>query len=135
MKPITKILNERDKILFEKALKFYFFTRQQDINKLNSELIERFRYAGRIAWSLIITYIKEDKLKIEYMDFLNDELRTLMGIDQALLSPLMIQPGEIDEISFSDRMKIKVYDMDEEQDLEIRYDPQQNRVIAEYLGQ
>jgi hypothetical protein len=134
MKPITKILNERDKILFEKALKFYFFTRQQDINKLNSELHERFRYAGSVAWSLIITYIKEDQLKIEYMDFLNDELRTLRGIEPKELSPLMIQPAEIDEIAFSDRMKIKVYDMDEEKDLAIKYDPEKNTVIAEYLA-
>lgn len=134
MKPITKILNERDKILFEKALKFYFFTRQQDINKLNSELHDRFRYAGSVAWSLIITFIKEDKLKIEYMDFLNDELRTLRGLEPQNLSPLMIQPAEIDEITFSDRMKIKVYDMDEEKDLAIKYDPENNTVIAEYLA-
>ncbi|MFN1834512.1 hypothetical protein AB2B38_004565 [Balneola sp. MJW-20] len=132
MKPYTKILNDRDKILFEKALKFYFFSRQQDANKLNSELRERFRYAGQVAYSLIITYLKEDRLRIEYMDFLNDEIKTLRSVDADLLKQLMIQPDEIDEIEFNQSVSIKVHDMDEGADVVITYDPEAGMIRATY---
>lgn len=123
MDTITKILNDRDKILFEKALKFYFYARQQDVRKLNSQLQERFSYAGSVAYSLIITFIREDSLKLEYMDFLNDELKTMHGLDDELLEPLMIKPHEIDEIEFNQEIAIKVFDEDTGNDLQIIYEP------------
>ncbi|HET8864494.1 MAG TPA: hypothetical protein VFM80_02280, partial [Gracilimonas sp.] len=94
MDTITKILNDRDKILFEKALKFYFYARQQDVGKLNSQLQNRISYAGQVAYSLIITFIREESLKLEYMDFLNEELKTMQQLDAELLEPLMIKPGQ-----------------------------------------
>jgi|AntRauTorckE6833_2_1112554.scaffolds.fasta_scaffold00121_31 hypothetical protein len=126
MDTITKILNDRDKILFEKALKFYFYARQQDVRKLNSELQERFSHAGRVAYSLIITFIREGSLKIEYMDFLNEELKTMRNLDAEFLEPLMIKPHEIDEIEFNEEIAIKVYDEDSQADLKISYEPTNN---------
>ncbi|MGN8224823.1 hypothetical protein [Gracilimonas sp. BCB1] len=125
MKSITKILNDRDKILFEKALKFYFYTRQQDVRKLNSQLQQRFSYAGQVAYSLIITYIREGNLKLEYMDFLNEELKTMRGLDSEFLEPLMIKPHEIDEIEFNQEISIKVFDEDNDTDIQISYDSEQ----------
>lgn len=122
MDTITKILNDRDKILFEKALKFYFYARQQDVHKLNSQLQERFSYAGQVAYSLIITFLREGNLKLEYMDFLNEELKTMRGLDTEFVEPLMIKPNEIDEIKFNQEISIKVYDEDSESDLKITYD-------------
>ncbi|MBO6587246.1 MAG: hypothetical protein JJ953_14140 [Gracilimonas sp.] len=126
MKSITKILNDRDKILFEKALKFYFYTRQQDVRKLNSQLQQRFSYAGQVAYSLIVTYIREGNLKLEYMDFLNEELKTMRGLDSEFLEPLMIKPHEIDEIEFSQEISIKVFDEDNDTDIRIIYSPDQS---------
>ncbi len=123
MESITKILNDRDKILFEKALKFYFYARQQDVRKLNSQLQQRFSYAGQVAYSLIITYIREGNLKLEYMDFLNEELKTMRGLDSEFLEPLMIKPHEIDEIEFNQEISIKVFDEDNDTDLRIIYSP------------
>lgn len=123
MNTITKILNDRDKILFEKALKFYFYARQQDVRKLNSQLQERFSYSGSVAYSLIITFIREGNLKLEYMDFLNEELKTMHGLDDELLEPLMIKPHEIDEIEFNEEIAIKVFDEDTGHDLQIIYEP------------
>lgn len=128
MDTITKILNDRDKILFEKALKFYFYARQQDVRKLNSQLQERFSYAGSVAYSLIITFIREESLKLEYMDFLNEELKTMRGLDGELLKPLMIKPNEIDEIEFNQKIMIKVFDEDTGNDLKIVYEPKNNVV-------
>lgn len=126
MKSITKILNDRDKILFEKALKFYFYTRQQDVRKLNSQLQQRFSYAGQVAYSLIVTYIREGNLKLEYMDFLNEELKTMRGLDSEFLEPLMIKPHEIDEIEFNQEISIKVFDEDNDTDIRIIYSPDQS---------
>lgn len=134
MDSITKILNDRDKILFEKALKFYFYSRQQDVRKLNSQLQERFSYAGQVAYSLIVTFMREGNLKLEYMDFLNEELKTMRGLEPELLEPLMIKPDEIDEIEFNQKIGIKVFDEDNNRDLEIRYEPEQNTVKLVALG-
>lgn len=128
MDTITKILNDRDKILFEKALKFYFYARQQDVRKLNSQLQERFSYAGSVAYSLIITFIREDSLKLEYMDFLNEELKTMHGLDDGLLEPLMIKPHEIDEIEFNQEIAVKVFDEDTGNELQIIYEPA-NKIV------
>lgn len=123
MKTCSKILNDRDKLLFEKALKFYFYARQQDVGALNSELQERFNYAGQVAYSLIITYIREGSLKLEYMDFLNEEIKTMRSLDKKFLKPLMIKPSEIDEIEFNQTVKLKFYDEDDQQDYAVIYDP------------
>lgn len=128
MDTITKILNDRDKILFEKALKFYFYARQQDVGKLNSQLQNRISYAGQVAYSLIITFIREESLKLEYMDFLNEELKTMQQLDAELLEPLMIKPGQIDEIKFNQKLVIKVFDEDTGNDLQIVYESE-NSVV------
>ncbi|MEX2363552.1 MAG: hypothetical protein WD597_08010 [Balneolaceae bacterium] len=117
-------MNERDKILFEKALKFYFFSRQQDVRKLNSELQARFRYSGQVAYSLIVTFINEGNLKIEYMDFLNQEIKTMSSLDSALFEKMQIKPQEIDEIELNQHISLKVYDEDRDVDLEITYQPE-----------
>ncbi len=124
MNSFTKILNDRDKTLFEKALKFYFYTRQQDVRKLNSELQDRFSYAGKVAYSLIITFIREGRLRLEYMDFLNEELKTMRSLEDTVLEPLMIKPHEIDEIEFSQTITLKVFDEDSRTNLRIIYNPE-----------
>jgi hypothetical protein len=134
MKSITKILNDRDKILFEKALKFYFYTRQQDVRKLNSQLQQRFSYAGQVAYSLIITYIREGNLKLEYMDFLNEELKTMRRLGSEFLEPLMIQPHEIDEIEFNQEISIKVFDEDNDTNIRISYSPDNSVAKLEPMG-
>lgn len=128
MDTITKILNDRDKILFEKALKFYFYARQQDISKLNSQLQERFSYAGSVAYSLIITFLREGSLKLEYMDFLNEELKAMHKLEDEFMEPLMIKPHEIDEIEFNQEIALKVFDEDTGDDLRIVYEPK-NKVV------
>lgn len=129
MEPVTKLLNERDKILFDKALKFYFFSRQQDIRRLQNSLQKRLNYTGSVAYSLLITYIREGKFKLEYMDFLNEELKTLLSLDSNLFKKLHIKPGEIDEIELNEKIQLKFYDEDLGTDLLMEYRPQQLSVV------
>ncbi|MTI89142.1 MAG: hypothetical protein FH748_14390 [Balneolaceae bacterium] len=128
MQPVTKILNEPNKVLFDKAIKFYFFSRQQDIKKLNSAFQKRLSYSGQVAYSLIITYMREGVLKLEYMDFLNEELKTLLQVDPSHFESLHIKPDEIDEIELNQKVTIKVFDEDANKELKLIYFPDHNKV-------
>ncbi|XWN37638.1 MAG: hypothetical protein ROO71_01675 [Balneola sp.] len=121
MKSTTKILNDRDKILFEKALKFYFFARQVDSKRLSHDVSERLYYTGSVAYSLVITYAKSGSLKIEYMDFLNQELKTMLSSGDKVYEPLQIKPAEIDGIELMKKTKISFFDEDENSDSELIY--------------
>jgi len=128
MQPTTKILNDRDKILFEKALKFYFFARQIDSKRLSKDVGERLQYVGSVAYSLIITYAKSGSLKIEYMDFLNQELKLMLGSDNNEYAKLQIKPREIEEIELMKETKISFFDEDENSDSLLIYYPERNFV-------
>lgn len=132
MQSISKILNERDKVLFEKALKFYFFARQTDLKRLPKDLFKRIHYSGTVAYSLIITYAKSGSLKIEYMDFLNQELKQFLSTPKKTFKELQIQPDEIDDIELMEETKFNFYDEDEESDCRIIYNPSLNKISLEY---
>lgn len=128
MKPTKKILNERDKVVFNKALKVYFFSRQQGIRKLNTDLQERFRYTGSVAYSLIVNFILKDKLEVEFMDFLNMEIKKLQSLNSGLLDPLQVQPAEIALIELNKKIDLQVFDEVEKRNITISYLPENNLV-------
>lgn len=125
MKPITKILNARDKVLFEKALKVYIFSRQQGVSNLEPDLKERLSYSGTIAYSLITTFIKKGTLRIEYMDFLNEELKKLNTANKFMFKTLQVLPNEIDEISLYNNFSLSFFDEDEQCKIILTYDSNQ----------
>jgi len=118
MKPIRKILNETDKVIFEKALKIYLFSRQHDVSKLQDDLKQRIRHLRNVAYSLIIRFLREDTFHFEYMDFINDELKKLRSLPD-YTSGLMIKPGEVDEIQLQEPARFLF--RDEEDELEIKF--------------
>lgn len=125
MNPVVKILNDRDKILFEKALKFYFFARQRGVNELPEDLAQRISYSGTVAYSLIITFVKENALKIEYMDFLNEEWKNLRSVKPSFFKSLQVKPDEIDELELSETVELSFFDEDEGMDLMLQYIPKE----------
>lgn len=127
MKDNSKILNERDKVLFEKALKLYIFARQIDIKKLKTNLAERLHYTGSVAYSLIITFARTGNLKIEYMDFLNEELKTMLAIPESDFAKLQIKPREIDDIELMSETKLSFFDEDENKTISLVYFTDQSR--------
>lgn len=133
MKPITKILNDKDKVLFEKALKAYIFSRQRGVSSLEPDLKERFSYSGTIAYSLIITFIKTGSFKIEYMDFLNEELKKLNTVNNSFFEPLQVLPNEIDEISLSNNFSLIFFDEDEQSKVMLSYDSNSPTVVLKPL--
>jgi len=130
MKPIRKILNETDKVIFEKALKIYLFSRQHDVSKLQDDLKQRIRYLRNVAYSLIIRFLREDTFHFEYMDFINDELKKLRSLPD-YTSGLMIKPGEVDEIQLQEPARFLF--RDEEDELEIKFIYHKSKKLVEII--
>lgn len=120
MKPSRKILNETDKVIFEKALKIYLFSRQHDVSKLQDDLKQRIRYLRNVAYSLIIRFLREDTFHFEYMDFINDELKTLQSLP-GHTSLLMIKPEEVDEIELQEPARFLFKDEEDETEYKVIY--------------
>jgi hypothetical protein len=125
----TKFLNKRDQIFFEKAIKFYFFSRQKDIKSLKKDISDRIVYSRSVAYSLITTYIRSGSLKIEYMDFINQELKILSGLSKGTFQNLQVLPNEIDDIELMDPSKFTVFDEDLKENLEIYYSASESTAI------
>jgi len=130
MKPSRKILNETDKVIFEKALKIYLFSRQHDVSKLQNDLKQRIRYLRNVAYSLIIRFLREDTFHFEYMDFINDELKKLRSLPD-YTSGLMIKPGEVDEIQLQEPARFLF--KDEEDELEIKFIYHKSKKLVEII--
>jgi len=130
MKPSRKILNETDKVIFEKALKIYLFSRQHDVSKLQDDLKQRIRYLRNVAYSLIIRFLREDTFHFEYMDFINDELKKLRSLPD-YTSGLMIKPGEVDEIQLQEPARFLF--KDEEDELEIKFIYHKSKKLVEII--
>lgn len=128
MQATNKILNDRDKILFEKAIKFYLFARQVDAKRLSKDLAERLHYSGSVAYSLIFTFAKTRSLKIEYMDFLNEELKRMLSVERKIYDKLQIKPDEIDAIQLMKETKLSFFDEDEQENLQLIYYPKNNLI-------
>lgn len=120
MKPSRKILNETDKVIFEKALKIYLFSRQHDVSKLQDDLKQRIRHLRNVAYSLIIRFLREDTFHFEYMDFINDELKTLQSLP-GHTSLLMIKPEEVDEIELQEPARFLFKDEEDETEYKVIY--------------
>ena len=93
----TYELDQKEFEKLEKALKCYLFCRQKSRKECPDEIQERLIHAGHIAFSLVATFLEEREFKMEYMEFLNDEIAAYCAMESQL-SMLAIPPILIDEI-------------------------------------
>lgn len=110
MKPFIKILNDQDKILFEKALRFYLFSNQQNVRNLDSDLQERFLYSSRAAFTAIAGFLMDKPLNERYLLFLEMETRALCDLNPEHFKVLDIQPHEINKIVIDNDVVLHAYD-------------------------
>lgn len=110
-----------DRTFMEKALQLYFFFKHVNTENLNSDLGERFRYNQQVVYSLIRSYLTEDRFAIEYMDHLNEELKKLDQLDDSVLKPLSIKPRDVAEIQLKQNVPVVFKDEEEHQILEMSY--------------
>jgi hypothetical protein len=117
-----------------KGLQFYIFTRHKKLNQFPLELAERLEHAGHVAYSLIITFLREREFKMEYMSYINDELKTLYQLADSQRQYLDIQPEEIDQIELQDQLSLKFQDEDADGWYRLDFDREQHSVtISRYL--
>jgi hypothetical protein len=114
----TLELTQQENEHFTKALQFYIYTRHMPLNNLSEELADRLSHAGHVAYSMIITFLKEREFKPDYMHYLNDELKMLYDLFPELRQELDIQPEELGDIELNEQLTLNF--QDEESDLSYR---------------
>lgn len=110
-------LEERDHQFMVNAIKFYLFTRQMNRDDFHEEIRERMIHDGNVAFSLITTFVDEARFALEYMEFINDEIKTLRTMPENVLDSLTIPPANIGDIELQKEVKLSFTDTDEQ----IRY--------------
>jgi|AntRauTorcE11898_2_1112593.scaffolds.fasta_scaffold27920_2 predicted RND superfamily exporter protein len=128
-----KELDEMDRKFMEKALQLYFFFKHVNTDNLNDDLAERFRYNQQVVYSLIRSYLTEDRFAIEYMDHLNDELKKIDQLDESALAPLSIKPKSVGEIQLKQNVPVVFNDDEEHQMLEMSYFTKDGMVFFRFL--
>ena len=108
----SRNLEERDHQFMVKAIKFYLFSRQMNRDEYHEELRERMIHDGNVAFSLLTTYVDEGRFALEYMEFINDEIKTLRTLPGSILNSLTIPPGHIGDIELQEQVKLSFTDSD-----------------------
>jgi len=127
----SRKLDERESVNFEKAIRFYLFTRHVKLNSLPETLRDRFAHSGNVAFSLLIRFVEEGRFLLEYMEFINDELKELMKANPRSLSMLQIKPGEIGEIELQKEVPLRFTDAESGKTYYLLYYPE--RRVLKYL--
>lgn len=119
----SRKLDKREVINFEKAIKFYLFTRHIKLDSLPEELRERFTHSGNVAFSLLIRFVEDGRFMLEYMEYINDELAALRKANPESLSMLQILPDEIEEIELQQEVPLRFTDAESQKTYYLLYYP------------
>jgi hypothetical protein len=111
-----------------KALQFYIFTRHKKLSELPAELSEQLTHAGHVGYSLIITFLREREFKMEYMSYINDQLKALYTLSESHRSLLEIQPEEIDQIKLKTQVRMQFQEVDSDGSYFLVFDRPQKKV-------
>lgn len=114
---------EREKNLFDNALKLYVYVNHVPHKSLSDELAEQMKFCGNAVYSLIKNWLKDSKPSLEYMDFLNQKVDELRTLPKNKLNGLRILPHEIDQLELSESAKFSFRDADDEEVLTLTYLP------------
>lgn len=119
----TKELEQLDAGLFEKALQLYiYFKFSIEQPGFPPQLKSRFSHNHHVVYSLIRTFLEENSFSTEYFEFLNEELKSIHGLNDDLKSRLPIKPLEINELELQPIVRLRFEDTDKGDVLEIIYE-------------
>ncbi len=122
---VRRNIKEQDIDLFTKAVKLYFFVNHVRHDDLPDELQSRFPHCSNVIYSLIRGYMDQEKLQIEYLEFLNEEIVSWLKADSNLFNSFQIKPTEIDEIELGEKVPLQFHDGETGERLRIVYYPEQ----------
>lgn len=118
----TKILSKQDQTYFLKALQCYFFFKQKIETTAVVELENKLKEGSNVVYSLILSYLSNDKFEIAYLQDLNNLLSSVFELTKEYsLLDLAINPLHIGEISFKESVPIEFNDEETHQKLQILY--------------
>lgn len=112
---------ERDKAIFQKAVKLYFFVNHVKHAELHPELKDKFTHCANIIYSMLRGYMEEGKFQIEYLDYLNEEITSWHKSDKKLFANFQIQPEEIEEIELSGQVPLQFRDAETGEQMRLMY--------------
>ncbi|MGM0588416.1 MAG: hypothetical protein ACQETE_08385 [Bacteroidota bacterium] len=121
-------LTPQETAQLSKALQFYIFTRHKNLSDLPAELSDRLTHAGHVGYSLIITFLREREFKMEYMSYINDQLKALYTLPESHRSLLEIQPEEIDQIELKPQIRMQFQEEDSDGSYFLDFDRPQQKV-------
>lgn len=105
-----RTIYDRDTAIFNKAIKLYFFVKHIDHSQIHPDLQERFAHCSNVVYSMLRAYLEKGIFQIEYLDFLNDEIKSWTEANPELFKDFTIMPEEIDEIELSAKVPIQFQD-------------------------
>jgi hypothetical protein len=106
----TKILSTTDKTYFLQAVQLYFFFKQELIEPLEFTLSKQLDEGANLVYSLIRTYVLNEKYEITYLEEINQLLREIDTHSNEILSALQIPIRQIKEIELQDLVPLQFKD-------------------------
>jgi len=121
-------LEQKEMERLEKGLQCYLFCRQKSRENCPAHLQERLTHMGHVAFSLIAAFIEEREFKMEYMEFLNDELAAFCALkSESKLNELTIPPTQIGEIALKPNAAFRFSDQESGKLYKLNLDSNNNR--------
>lgn len=117
---------DRDKAIFRKAVKLYFFINHVKHDTIHPDLSDRFSHCANIIYSMLRGYMEAGTFQIEYLDFLNEEITNWVNMDDKYFKNFQIKPVEIDEIELNGRIPMKFQDAETGEQLRLMFFPNED---------
>ncbi len=115
----TKILSSTDKAYFLQAVQLYFFFKQELIEPLDKELITKLDEGASLVYSLIRTYVLNEKYEIAYLEEINELLREIDSSSSFDDTRLQIPVRSIREIELQQLVPLQFKDEETNEVLQV----------------
>lgn len=116
-------LEQKEIERLEKALQCYLFCRQKSREHCPVDVQKRLTHMGHVAFSLIAAFMEEREFKMEYMEFINDEIAAFSAMESdSKLNELSIPPTQIGEIALKPNAAFRFSDQESGKSYELKLD-------------
>lgn len=115
----TIILSDTNKTYFLQAVQLYFFFKQELIEPLDKELAVKLDEGANLVYSLIRTFVINEKYEIAYLQEINELLREIDSTPTFADSRLQIPLRSIKEIELQELVPLQFKDEDTNEVLQI----------------
>lgn len=115
----TIILSNTDKTYFLQAVQLYFFFKQELIESLDKDLAVKLDEGANLVYSLIRTFVLNEKYEIAYLQEINELLREIDSSSSFDDSRLQIPLRSIKEIELQELVPLQFKDEETNEVLQV----------------